>query len=76
MDTSARYHICVHGYLGERWLASFDQHTVTYREDGRTMISVTVVDQAHLFGLINRVRDLGLELILVQKDEPVANHCF
>ncbi len=69
VDTNACYHICVNGHLDERWLDAFDDYTVDYLDGGRTLITVTVVDQARLFGVINRIRDLGLELILVQKDE-------
>ena len=67
VNTKACYHICVNGHLDERWLDWFDDYTVDYLDGGRTLITATVVDQAQLFGVINLLRDLGLELISVQK---------
>jgi hypothetical protein len=61
MNTNACYQIYVNGRLDERWLRWF--------EDGKTLIVLTAVDQPALFGVINRIRDLGLELISVQKDD-------
>jgi hypothetical protein len=49
-----------------RW---FEGHTVDYLDNGETLIVLTAVDQPALFGVINRIRDLGLELISVQKDD-------
>ena len=41
------------------------------REDGTTVLTGPVTDQAHLAGIINRTQELGLELISVgQLDEP------
>ena len=67
MNTNACYHIIVNGRLDERWLRWFEGHTVDYLDDGTTLIVLTAVDQPALFGVLNRVRDLGLELISVQK---------
>ncbi len=61
--------IYVNGRLDERWLRWFEGHTVDYLDNGRTLIVLTAVDQPALFGVINRIRDLGLELISVQKDD-------
>jgi hypothetical protein len=69
MNTSACYQIYVYGRLDERWLRWFEGHTVVYLDNGNTLIVLTVVDQPALFGVINRIRDLGLELISVQKDD-------
>ena len=69
MNTNAYYHIVVNGRLDERWLRWFDGHTVDYLDNGKTLIVLTAVDQPALFGVINRIRDLGLELVSVQKDE-------
>lgn len=69
MNTNACYHITVNGRLDERWLRWFEGHTVAYLDNGRTLIVLTAVDQPALFGVINRIRDLGLELISVQKDD-------
>ena len=69
MNTNVCYNIYVNGRLDERWLRWFEGHTVTYLDNGKTLIVLTAVDQPALFGAINRIRDLGLELISVQKDD-------
>lgn len=74
MSANACYQICVCGNLDERWLRWFDGYTVAYLGSGKTLIKLTAVDQPALFGVINRVRDLGLELISVQKDGSENSH--
>ncbi|MCA9921796.1 MAG: hypothetical protein KC421_05470 [Anaerolineales bacterium] len=69
MNRNACYHIVVNDRFDERWLHWFEGHTVDYRDNGTTLIVLTDVDQPALFGIINRIRDLGLELISVQKDD-------
>jgi hypothetical protein len=76
-DTSAgrshhpdRYEIRLKGHLERRWAAWFDGLTLTHDGDGTTLIHGPVVDQAALYGLLTRVRDLGLPLISVTQVEP------
>jgi len=69
MKTNVCYHITVNGRLDERWLRWFEGHTVDYLDNGKTLIVLTDVDQPALFGVINRIRDLGLELISIQKND-------
>lgn len=68
-DQSATYQIKVQGRLDERWAQWFDGMTIAFEqaEDGSTVTVLTgpVVDQAALYGLIGRMRDLGLPLISV-----------
>ena len=68
-DQTATYQIKVQGRLDERWANWFDGMSITFEpaEDGSTMTVLTgsVVDQAALYGLINRMRDLGLPLVSV-----------
>ena len=59
----AHYEIRLGGHLGARWSAWFDGLDVRHEEDGTTVISGPVADQAALHGLLQRVRDLGLPLI-------------
>lgn len=69
MDTTQstiNYQICIKGHLDERWMRWFEGLKVTQLSNGRTIISGPVVDQAELHGLLNRIRDLGLELISLQ----------
>ena len=57
----ANYEIKVRGRLGSQWSDWFEGMTITYLE-GITTIAGEVLDQAALHGLLNRIRDLGLEL--------------
>jgi hypothetical protein len=66
------YQIVVRGELSQRFSAAFDGMTVEAR-DGQTIITGPVVDQAHLHGLLDRVRDLGLELVSVGPTHPPAS---
>jgi len=60
------YQICIKGHLNERWMRWFEGLEVTQLPNGKTIISGPIVDQAALRGLLNRIRDLGMELISVQ----------
>jgi hypothetical protein len=67
---SGRYEIRLTGHLDTRWAAWFDGLTIGHEGDGTTLISGPVADQAALHGLLQRVRDLGLPLVSVIRDEP------
>jgi hypothetical protein len=58
------YQIVVRGELSQRFSMAFEGMSLE-AEDGQTVITGPVVDQAHLHGLLDRVRDLGLELVSV-----------
>ena len=58
------YRIVVRGELSQRYMLAFDGMTLATGE-GQTAITGPVTDQAHLHGLLNRVSDLGLELLSV-----------
>ena len=64
---SGRYEVRLTGHLDAHWTAWFDGLTVSYENDGTTVIGGELVDQAALHGLIQRVRDLGLPLVSVMK---------
>ena len=68
-DQSATYQIKVQGRLDERWTHWFDGMSIAFEQaEGGATVTVlagSVVDQAALYGLINRMRDLGLPLISV-----------
>src|SRR5579871_2920591 len=57
------YEIRVKGHLGQGWAAWFDGLTLTALDDGTTVISGPVVDQAALHGLLQKLRDVGIPLI-------------
>ena len=66
---AGRYEIRLAGHLDARWAAWFDGLAVSREGDGTTLISGPVADQAALHGLLQRVRDLGLPLVSVTRDE-------
>ena len=65
-----RYEIRLAGHLEPRWAAWFDGMDLTDEDDGTTVLSGPVVDQAALHGLLQRVRDLGVPLLSVIQVEP------
>ena len=69
---AGRYEIRLTGHLDAHWSAWFDGMVVTHHDDGTTLIAGTVVDQAALHGLIQRVRDLGMPLLSVAQVADVA----
>jgi hypothetical protein len=64
------YEIRLSGHLGTRWAAWFDGLAVAHGSDGTTIIHGPVADQAALFGLLQKARDLGLPLISVNHVDP------
>ena len=64
-DRSVVYQIRIKGHLGREWTDWFDGLTITLEEDGDTLLSGPVIDQAALHGLLKKVRDLGMPLISV-----------
>jgi hypothetical protein len=62
----AECQIRVRGYLDSSWSDWFDGLAVTSEPDGETLLSGPVADQAALHGLLKKVRDLGLLLVLVK----------
>jgi len=65
-----RYEIRVQGHIGQAWSRWFDNLTVRELDDGSTCLRGILPDQAALHGLLNRIRDLGMTLLSVQKLDP------
>jgi hypothetical protein len=65
------YQIRIRGHLGRQWAGWFEELTITLEENGDTLLTGPVVDQAALFGLLRRVRDVGLPLLSVTRITPV-----
>jgi hypothetical protein len=57
------YRIRVRGHLDGSWSEWFDGLTIANRANGETVLSGEIIDQAALFGVLNKVRDLGLPLL-------------
>lgn len=72
--TPQSYRILVQGQLDERWAKWFEGLTVSPRPGGETELRGTLQDQASLHGALNRIRDLGLELISVTRYELGAEN--
>jgi hypothetical protein len=64
------YQIRIKGHLDREWTDWFDGLTITLEEDGDTLLTGPVVDQAALYGVLKRVRDLGMPLLSVNRVEP------
>lgn len=58
-----QYEIRVDGHLGTRWTRWFDGLAITSESDGTTVLRGSVVDQAALHGLLQKLRDVGIPLI-------------
>jgi hypothetical protein len=63
----ARYEIRIKGHLDDRWAAWFDGPTITREDNGNTLLTGAVTDQAALHGLLRKVRDLGTPLLSVMR---------
>ena len=59
------YQIRIKGHLGREWTDWFGGLTITLEDNGETLLTGSVVDQAALHGLLKKVRDLGMPLVSV-----------
>jgi hypothetical protein len=64
------YEIRVEGHLDGRWSEWFDGMEITNLENGETVLSGDIVDQAALHGVLAKVRDLNLALVAVCSVSP------
>jgi hypothetical protein len=71
------YEIRLNGHLDDRWSEWFEGLTITLEDNGDTLLTGPVIDQAALHGLLKKVRDLGLLLVSVNRvlaDETHPSH--
>jgi len=59
------YQIRVKSHLGSDWTDWFEGLTITLEDNGDTLLTGPVIDQAALHGLLKKVRDLGMRLVSV-----------
>ncbi len=64
------YQIRIKGHLGHQWTDWFSGLSITLEDNGDTVLTGPVVDQAALHGLLKKVRDLGMPLVSVSPVEP------
>ncbi len=71
------YEIRIKGHLGSQWTDWFEGLTITLEDAGDTLLAGPVTDQAALYGVLKKVRDLGMSLLSVNRiqfDEIYQNH--
>lgn len=61
------YQIRIKGHLGRQWAEQFAGLSMIHEENGDTLLTGPVVDQAELYGLLRKVRDLGVYLLSVNQ---------
>ncbi len=66
-----RYVIRVKGHLDPFWQEWFEHLSITHERDGTTLLSGPIRDQAALYGLLIKMRDLGLTLLELSASTPL-----
>lgn len=66
-----RYVIRVKGHLDPFWQEWFEHLLITHQSDGTTLLSGQIRDQAALYGLLCKMRDLGLTLLSLESSVPI-----
>jgi len=66
------FSIRVHGHLADHYAAWFSPLTITREQSGETLLAGDLADQGALFGLLLKIRDLGLPLLAVERHRGEA----
>jgi hypothetical protein len=74
VSESLLYEIQVQEQLDDQWSAWFDGLSLTHGADNTTLLRGPVADQAALYGLLDRTRDLGLTLVSVRRIDSAEAH--
>jgi hypothetical protein len=69
-DEPERYEIRIKGHLDDRWAGWFSGLTLTREDNGETLLAGPMDDQAALYGVLRKVRDLGMPLISLIRVGP------
>ena len=67
-----RYTIRVKGHLDTFWQAWFENLSIAHESDGTTLLSGLIQDQAALYCLLLKMRDLGLTLLELSASAPIS----
>ena len=67
------YQIRLEGHLDDQWIDGFSGLTITLEANGITLLTGPVADQAALFGLLKKIRDLGLPLTSLNRVNPAKS---
>ena len=70
LDQPMVYQIRIEGHLGAKRADWFGDLAITLEDNGETLLTGPVVDQAALHGLLRKVRDLGMPLISAIRVKP------
>ncbi|TMD63197.1 MAG: hypothetical protein E6I97_25975 [Chloroflexi bacterium] len=70
------YQIRIKGHLGREWTDWFGGLTITLEDNGETLLTGPVIDQAALHGLLKKVRDVGMPLLSVIEVQFNENHRY
>jgi hypothetical protein len=65
LDRPTVYEVRIDGLLGPLWADAFEGLHIAPERDGHTLVTGPALDQAALYGLLRRIRDLGIPLISV-----------
>ncbi len=68
-----RAEVRISGRLDARWTEWFEGFEFAYTEAGETILTGTLPDQAAIYGLIAKLRDLGVQLISVYLDRSIES---
>lgn len=75
METSpVIYEIRMASHLSPQWMGWFEGLAVSLEEDGNTLLTGPVADQAALHGLLKKIRDLGIPLVSVVQIQVLDSH--
>ena len=68
-NQSKYYEFRLEGHLDERWTEWFEGLTITREDNGDTLLTGLIIDQAALYGFLKKARDLGIPLVSIRPIE-------
>ena len=71
-DQPTVYQIRLQGHLSRQRMDWFGGMIITLEDNGNTLMTGTVIDQAALHGILKKIRDLGMPLLSVNSVDPAS----